>query len=86
MERRAARELALHPDGAAVQLDQLLHQRQPDAGALEGAAGLALDAMKALEHPIELVRRNADAGIPDRELDGAVAGRCELDPDLSARR
>ena len=40
---------ALDRDGAAVQPDQFLHQRQADAGALVGAAPLALDAVEALE-------------------------------------
>jgi len=42
-------ELALRVDGAAVELDQLLHQGEADAGALEAAAARALHAMEALE-------------------------------------
>jgi hypothetical protein len=39
----------LGTDGSAVQLDQLLHQRQADAGPLVGAALGVLDPVKALK-------------------------------------
>ena len=82
-EFRPVLRLAGDPDGAAVQPDELLDQRQPDAGPLEGAAALTLDAMKPFEDPIELVRRNAHSGVFDDKLDGAVRCRSELDPDLA---
>ena len=62
-ERRCRAELAVDRRRAAVQLDQLLHQRQPDAGALVRAAARALDAVEALEHARQLVGRDADAGV-----------------------
>ena len=41
--------LALGTDVPAMRLDQLLHQGEPDAAALEAAAPRARDAVKALE-------------------------------------
>jgi hypothetical protein len=46
-----------------MQLDQLLHQRQPDAGAFEGAALRAFDAMEAVEQARQLVQRDAGARV-----------------------
>ena len=54
-----------------MQLDQLLHQRQADAGALVRAAARALDAVEALEQARQLVRRDADAGVADRQFQRA---------------
>ena len=42
-------------DRAAVQLDQLLHQRETDARAFVRAAARAFDAVKALEDARQLV-------------------------------
>ena len=64
---------ALDIDRAAVQLDQLLHQREADAGAFMGAAARALDAVEALEEARELCRGNAGAGVADGST--AVARR-----------
>ncbi len=50
-------------DLAAMQLDQLLDQRQADAAALEAAALGALHAVEPLEQARDLVRRDADAGV-----------------------
>ena len=63
VKRAALAELALDRDRAAVQPDQLLHQRQADAGALVGAAARALDAVEALEQLRQLVGRDAGAGV-----------------------
>ena len=52
-----APELARDADRAAVELDEIAHQREPDPGALVRARRRPLDAMEALEHPRELVRR-----------------------------
>ena len=55
--------LALDAQLAAVQLDQLLHQRQADARSLVAAPALPLDAVEPLEDARQLVLRNADAGV-----------------------
>src|SRR5205085_3361350 len=48
---------------ATVLTDQLLDQRQPDTGALIGAAVLAFNAVKPLEDPRQLAFRNSNARI-----------------------
>ena len=63
---------AVDGDPAAVQPDQLLHQREPDAAAFDAAAAGAFDAMKAFEQPRQLLRRNAGAGVAHRDLGGAA--------------
>ena len=60
---------------AAVQPHQLVHQRQADARALVGARARALDAVEALEQARQLVLRDADAGVRDRQLDAVAARR-----------
>ena len=70
-------------DRAAVQLDQLLHQREPDAGALVGAAARALDPVEALEEARQLGRGDADAGVAHRELDAAPSAAPQRDRDLA---
>ena len=45
--------------------DQLVDERQADAGALVRAAAAVLHPVEALEHPRQLFRRNADAGVAD---------------------
>ena len=61
-KRAATAELAVHADLAAMQLDQLLHQREPDAAALEGSSARAFHAAETLEQVRQLVR----AGCPCR--------------------
>ncbi len=64
-EDGAAAGHAIRSDGAAMQLDQFLHQREADAGAFETAALRAFDPMEALEQSGQLLGRNADTGIGD---------------------
>ena len=71
-DRRAGARLALHADGAAVQADQFMHQRQADAGAFHGASALALDPMEAIEDTRQFLRGNADAGVADEQFRRAV--------------
>ena len=68
VKRAALARLALHPDAAAHQLDELRRDRQPQPGAAvlprRGAVGL----VKASKISLLLVRRNADAGVADQEM------------------
>ena len=69
VERAALARLALDPDAPAHQLDELRRdgQAQPGAAVLarrRGAIGLA----EGLEDRLLLVRRNADAGVADAEM------------------
>ena len=73
---------ALGGDGAAVQLDQLLHQRQPDAAALVGAAPCVLDPVEPLEQPGHLLGGDARAGVPHPQL-GGRPGLPQRDGDLA---
>ena len=67
---------------AAVQLGQLLDQRQADAGPLV-AARHAAHAVEALEEPLHLGGLDAGAGVLDRELDMVVdAAQADLDRAL----
>ena len=75
---------AVDGDPAAVQPDQLLHQREPDAAAFDAAAAGAFDAMKAFEQPRQLLRRNAGTGVAHRDLGGtAVRTGPHLDRDFT---
>ena len=64
-----------HADRAAVQPDQLLHQRQADAAALVGAGRAPRDPVEALEQVRQLVRRDAGAGVGARSAAARSAGR-----------
>lgn len=60
-------QLALNPDGAAMQSDQFVDECQADAGTLEAAPLTALDSVKPLEEPGFLCFRNPNAGVGDRQ-------------------
>ena len=67
-DRRAHAELALDGDRPAVQLDQLVDQRQSDPGALVRAPLDAAHSMEPVEQPGQLVLGDADAGVRDGQL------------------
>src|SRR5581483_1352744 len=52
------------------ELDQLMHQRQPNAGAFLGPSCRTLDSMKALEQPRYLTPRHTNAGIGNLQHGG----------------
>ena len=83
-ECRAAADLAFDADGAAVQLDQFLHQREADAGAFERAALLAFDAMEALEQPRQFApecrRRCRARSVPRRADPPSCAAATAISP------
>src|SRR6476659_1149061 len=72
-EHRASIQFAGGIDRTSVQLDQLLHEGQPDARALNRPAAGALDAMESFKNPRELITRNARSGVPHAQ-DHAVSG------------
>ena len=54
----------------------MLDDREPEAGATGGPVPRRVDAVEALEDPVELSCRDADAAVGDAEVDrGLVAGR-----------
>ena len=83
-KRGAPIDLAFHADVSAVQLDQLTHERQPDARSLRPS--LRLDRpVEPLEDAGKLLFGDADARIGDLEqstigLFTAPAPRCVRNP------
>src|SRR5690349_13564164 len=71
-EGRPPAQLALDPDPAPVQLDELLRQGQPEAGALLLPRLVAPHLAKLLEDSRLVFGGNPDTGIGDRGLDQAV--------------
>src|SRR4030095_3132101 len=74
-ERRSVTDLALHPQAAAVELDKLAGEGEAQTRALTLALGLP-DLADLLEDRLLILGRDADAGVGDRHLDGAVRGYC----------
>src|SRR5437899_4772708 len=70
-ERGALARLAFHPDAAAVQLDELLGQRQAESGAFLLLRVIAPDLAELLEHGLMIFGRDADPGVADRDLEPA---------------
>src|SRR5215469_11556490 len=69
---------ALDPHTAAVQFDQLLNECQSDSCAFMSPRAHALDAMKALEHPLALFAGDSHACVADLQFHCAVYSlQCE---------
>src|SRR5207249_4471577 len=66
------RALDRHP--AALELDEFLYQRQPEAGAAELAPRRAVDLAELLEDHLVVLRIDADALVAHRDRDAAVVG------------
>ena len=62
-KRRSFAGIAAHADLPMVKLDQLFHQSQPDAGALEGPGAGIIHLVKTVEDMPDPLRRNADATV-----------------------
>ena len=84
-ERRALARLALHAHVAAVQTGELVHERQADPGAFVRARLRMLHPVEALEHPRQIGRRDADAGVGDLQL-GVRAAPAHGDANLAHER
>src|SRR5262249_6545830 len=83
-ERRARPDLALDPDLAAVQFDELPRQGQAEPRALDLFGGHP-HLLELLENRLLILRRDTDPGVTDRYLHGAVH-RFSLDLDPAALR
>ena len=71
-DREAARRPAARFSArtrAAVQLDEVLHDRQPEPGAAGIAGARLVDAVEALEDPRQILVRNARALVRHRDRD-----------------
>ena len=61
-------------DGPLVQLHQLLHEGEPDAGTFDGPRAPALDAEEPIVKVRDVLGGDSDAGVLDAQDDGAVGG------------
>ncbi len=90
VEMAAMVQHAIDTDLAAQQLHQLLADRQPQAGAAMLAGGRGIGLRERLEQACHVVRRHADAGVTDREMqhDALLRRRlrCNLDRHAAAGR
>src|ERR1041384_4452663 len=73
-ERAPLAEDRLDADGAAVELDELLAERQPEPGPLLLPAGRAVHLAEDLEEPSLVLGPDADAAAAHRACGGAAAG------------
>ena len=76
-------QLALDPDRARVQLDQLARDGEPEAGSVMGARRGRIDLRELAKHQLVMVARYSASGVPDLddELLTAFAAAREADPD-----
>jgi len=82
-KRLAATRLAVDPDRPAHQLDELLADRQAEAGSAIAARRRAVCLDEAGEQRIAHLGRDADAGVGDldAQLDGAARQRAMRDAE-----
>ena len=67
-----------------MQPDQLLHESEADAAALDAAAARALDPVESLEQARQMLRRDAGTGVAHRDLRGpSIRAGPDLDRDLT---
>src|SRR5687767_6037716 len=85
VEHRAAAQLALRPDPAAVELDDLADDRKAEAGPLDVSRRLRIDARVTLEDRLQGVFWDAQPFVPDVEEE-LVALRPRTQRDAPARR
>src|SRR4030095_17152341 len=72
-EGRAAPSLARDPDAAAVELDELAVESQPEPGALRLLVRRP-DLAELLEDLLLILGRDPDAGVADRDLHPLIPG------------
>src|SRR5207302_5405143 len=84
---RSAARLALDRELAAVGEDEVLHDRQPEAGPAELTGAGAVDPVEALGDAGQVGGRDADPGIRDPDLDqrGPDAARTHRDAAAGRR-
>src|SRR5262249_32261372 len=72
LKRRSFARRRLHPDAAAVHLDDLLGDGEAEARAALGLGKGTVDLVELLEDPSLLVKRYAGTGVCDRDGEMAV--------------
>src|SRR5262245_53081050 len=87
-KRRSSTVVALCPYAAAIQLDQFLHEREPNARTFMRPSLRTFHAVKTLEQMCHFLRRYSDASVADAhfhafgllfERDFNLAFKCELE-------
>ena len=78
--------VARHADLAAEQARDLAADRQAEAGAAVAAAGRPVGLLEGLEDQPQLVLRDADAGVGDRERDARTGARAWSSSSVGADR
>src|SRR5512142_3329810 len=81
-ERAASPRRTLHADLAAVQSDELLHQRQAYAGSFVCSGARVFNPVEALEDAALFGLRYAYAGVPYRQFI-TLSGGLQRDYDLA---
>src|SRR5262249_27796412 len=74
-ERAAPAGLALEPDAAAHELDEMARDREAETGAAVATRRAAVRLGEALEHRLLPVERDADAGVLDADPQGRARFR-----------
>src|SRR6266853_3567310 len=64
-ERAAFSHLAIDADAASVQLNRVLHDREPQARPAQGPRPPLVDPVKSLEEPRQMLGLDAPAGVGD---------------------
>src|SRR5262249_55550243 len=72
LKRRSFARRRHHPDAAAVHLNNLLGDGEPEARTALGLGVGAVDLMELLEDPTLLVKRYAGTGVRHRDCEMAV--------------
>ena len=83
---RSNARLARNLDGAAMQLGELLGQRQAKPSAFEALGQAVVDLAEFLEGGVDLGASHADAGVPDGDAKPAAVLQGGADFDFAARR
>lgn len=87
MELRSATcAVTLGPDSAAIDLDELAGDVQPEAGAANGRPVGQIDALKTREKPVQVFGRNPQTFIFDADFDVRDRALYRDDPDVAATR
>src|SRR5207253_1413565 len=74
-EGRTLVQHASHADLAAVELDEVTYNGQPQSGASDVAHLTAVDVVVAIEDVGHFLRRNASTGVDDPDGDAVVRRR-----------
>src|ERR1700682_4558393 len=69
-----------------MEVDQPLHDREPETGALLGAFDRVASLTERRQHDGDFFLRNAGPGVAHADVLAARGGPADLDPDLAALR